>query len=90
MESVSKNTIFFLKMMGKSGLEKTFLKFLYVGDYFPLLHKTAKNNKFSSKNNYLPTWRDFKIDFSRPLFTIIFRQRIVFLGTDSVLSVKRM
>ena len=29
MESVSKNTIFGLKMIVKSGLEKMFLKFLY-------------------------------------------------------------
>ena len=29
MESVSKNTIFGLKMMVKSGLEKIFLKFLH-------------------------------------------------------------
>ena len=48
MESVSKNTIFGLKMMGKSGLEKIFLKFLYAGDYFPLLHKSAQNHKFST------------------------------------------
>ena len=34
MESVSKNTIFELKMMVKSGLEKIFLKFLHAGDYF--------------------------------------------------------
>ena len=33
MESVSKNTIFGLEMMVKSGLEKIFLKFLLVGDY---------------------------------------------------------
>ena len=78
MESVSKNTIFGLKMMVKSGLEKIFLKFLHAGDYFPLLHKSAQNHKFSNKNNYLPAWRDFKINFSRPLFTIIFRPKIVF------------
>ena len=52
MESVSKYTIFGLKMMVKSGLEKIFLKFLHVGDYFPLLHKTAQNHKFNNKNNY--------------------------------------
>ena len=34
MESISKNTIFGLKMMVKSGLEKIFLKFLHAGDYF--------------------------------------------------------
>ena len=42
MESVSKNTIFSLKMMVKSGLEKIFLKFLHAGDYFLLLCKIAK------------------------------------------------
>ena len=41
MESVSKNTIFGLKMMVKSDLEKIFLKILHAGDYFPLLHKSA-------------------------------------------------
>ena len=80
MESVSKNAIFGLKMIVKSGLEKIFLKFLYAGDYFPLLHKSAQNHKFSNKNN-LPAWRDFKINFSRPLFTIIFRPQIVFSDT---------
>jgi hypothetical protein len=34
---------------------------------------------------YLPTWRDFKINFSRTLFTII-----LFLVTDSILRVKPM
>ena len=82
MESVSKNTIFGLKML--------FLKFLYAGDYFPLLHKSDQNHKFSNKNNYLPAWRDFKINFSRPLFIIIFRPKIVFLDTHSILRVKTM
>ena len=90
MESVSKNMIFGLKMMVKSGLENFFLKFLHAGDYFPLLHKSAQNQKFSNKNNYLPAWRDFKINFSRPLFTIIFRPKMVFLDTDSILRVKPM
>ena len=72
MESVSKSTIFGLKMMVKSGLEKICLKFLHARDYFPLLHKSAQNHKFSNKNDYLPAWRDFKINFFRPLFTVIF------------------
>ena len=42
---------------------KIILKFLHAGDYFPLLQKSAQNHKFSSKNNYLPTRRDFKINF---------------------------
>ena len=53
MESVSKNTIFGLKMMVKSGLEKIFLKFLHAGDYFPILHSSAQNHKFSNENNFL-------------------------------------
>ena len=90
MESASKNTNFGLKMMVKSGLEKIFLKFLHAGDYFLLLHKSAQNHKFSNKNNYVPAWRDFKIIFSRPLFTIIFRPKFVFLDTDSNLRVNPM
>ena len=72
--------------MVKSGLEKIFLKFLHVGDYFPLLHKSAQNHKFSNKNNHLPAWRDFKINF----FTIIFRPKMGFLNTNSILRVKTM
>ena len=48
MESVSKTKIFGQKMMVKSGVGKIFLKFLHVGDYFPLLHKSAQNHKFSN------------------------------------------
>ena len=51
---------------------------------FPYFIKVPK---FSNKNNYLPAWRDFEINFSRPLFTIIFRPKIVFLDTDSILRV---
>ena len=56
-------TIFGLKLMVKSGLEKIFLKFLHAGDIFfqfILLHRIAQNYKFSNKNNHLPAWR--KID----------------------------
>ena len=88
MESVSKYTIFGLKM--KSGLEKIFLKFLHAGDYFSLLHKSVQNQKFSNNNNHLPAWKDFKIDFSRPLFIIIFRSKFLFLDTDSILRLKTM
>ena len=76
--------------MVKSGLEKIFLKFLHAGDYFPLLHKSAQSHKFSNKNNYPPAWRDFKINLSRPLFTITFWPKMVFLDTDSILRVKTM
>ena len=76
MESVSKNSIFGLKMMVKSGLDVVFFKFLHAGD---LLHKSVQNHKFSNKNNHLPAWRDFKINLSRPLFTVIFRPKMIFL-----------
>ena len=59
MESVSKNTIFGLKLMVKSGLEKIFLKFLHAGDYFPLLHKSAQNHKFSNNKKDV---KSFHID----------------------------
>ena len=85
MEPVSKNTIFGPKMIVKSGIEKIFLKFLH----FPYFI-SVQNHKFSNKNNHLPAWRDFKINFSRPLFTIIFRPKMVFLDTDSILRVKMM
>ena len=62
MESVSKNTMFGLKMMVKSGMEKIFLKFLHVGDNFSLLY-SVQNHKFRNKNNHHSAWRDFKIFF---------------------------
>jgi hypothetical protein len=84
MESVTKNIILGLKMTVKSGLEKIFLKFRHAGTYFSLIHQSAQNPKFSNKNNHLPAWRDYKINFSRPLFTIIFRPTMIFLVTDSI------
>ena len=77
-------------MIMKSGLEKMFLKFIHAGGYFPLLHRSAQNHKFSNKNNYLPAWRDFKRNFSTQLFTVILRPKMVFLDTDSILRVKPM
>ena len=91
MEYVSKIDIFGLKIMVKSGLEKIILKSLYSENYLPLLHKRedlAQNHKFSNKNNYLLAWRDFKIIFSRPLFTIFFMPKMVFFETDSIFRVK--
>ena len=73
--------LFGLKMMVKSGPEKIILKFLHAADYFPLLHKSDQSHKSSNKNNYLPAWRDFKI---------IFRPKMVFWGTDSILRVNPM
>ena len=67
--------------MVKSGLKNIFFKYFHAGDYFPLLHKSAQNHNFTNKNNYLPAWRNFKINFSGPLFTVI-------LVTDSILKAK--
>ena len=60
MESVPKNTIFRLKMIVKSGLEKNLFEIppYVTGDYFSFLHR-----KFSNKNNHLPAWKDFNINF---------------------------
>ena len=90
MARISEIIIFGLKMRVKSGLEKIFLKSVHAGDYFLLLHKSAQNHKFSNENNYLPAWRDFKLNFSRPLFTIIFRPKIVILDPDFNSRVKTM
>ena len=48
MEYVCKISIFGLKMMMKSGLEKIFLKFLHAGDYFLLLHKSSRMEGFQN------------------------------------------
>ena len=78
-------------MMVKSGLKNIFeippfgslfsLNIVYIG-----IHKSAPNPILSNKNNHLPTWTDFKINFSRPLFTIIFRAKMLILCTYSILS----
>ena len=73
-------------MMVKSVLEKIVLKFLHAGDTFPYFMKVPKITVI----NYLLTWRDFKMNFSRPLFTIIFRPIMIFLDTNSILRVKSM
>ena len=73
-------------MMVKNGVEKIFLTFLHAGDDSLLLHKSAQSHKFSNK--MLPTWRDYKINLSKPLFTRIFRPNMVFWDTDSILRVK--
>ena len=43
-----------------------------------------------SKGKYFPSWWDFKLNFSRPPFMIIFWPKMVFLDTDSILRVKPM
>ena len=55
---------------------------------FPYFINVPKITNSVKKN--LLAWKDFKIDFSRPLFTIIFRPKIVFLNTDSISRVKIM
>jgi hypothetical protein len=55
---------------------KNVLKLLHPGIYFHILHKIPKITNSVKKNNHFPSWRDFKIIFSRPLFTIIFRTKI--------------
>jgi hypothetical protein len=55
-----------------------------------VLRSFAQNHKFSKKNSHLPKWRDFKIKFSRPLFTIISRPKIAILDTESILRAKTM
>ena len=57
---------------------------------FPYFIKASKITNSVKKSNHLPAWREFKINFSRPLFTIIFRPEIIFLDTDSILRVKTM
>ena len=45
---------------------------------------------YEVRESSLPHGGISKIFFSRPLFTIIFRPKIVFLDTDSILRVKTM
>ena len=54
---------------------------------FPYFIKVPKITNSVIKITIL---RDFKINFSRPLFTIIFRPKMVLLNTDSILRVKMM
>ena len=69
-------------MVVKSGLEKESI--------FHYFKKSAQNPKFSNQNNHLSAWRDFKISFFGPLFTIIFSPKLMFLVTDSIFRLKTM
>ena len=60
MGTVIKNMIFSLKKMVKSGLDKR-------KGFCP----KSQISIIYTKNNHLPAWRNLKIDFSRPLFTIM-------------------
>ena len=87
-----------LKMMAKSGLEKIFLKISPCAGHFLIIkwiYFTERRSfdlkyKFSNKNDMVSTWSKLKNIFSRPLLTVIFRSKIVFLDTDSILRVKLM
>ena len=73
MEYVSKNTIFGLKMLVKSGLEKFILKSLHAGIFITEVVILGTFMKSLAS-----------------LFTIVFRPKMVFLDTDSILRVKPM
>jgi hypothetical protein len=45
---------------------------------------------FMKQGKIVSCMEEFQNDFSRPLFTIIFRPKIVFFDTDSILRVKMM
>jgi hypothetical protein len=70
-------------MMVKSGLEKIFLKFLYALD---ILRNFDKRYKFCNKHDMVSAWRNFKNIFSRPLFTIIFRPKMIKFHPYSILT----
>ena len=89
MEYAPEISIFGLKMMVESGLEKIFLKFLHAT--FSYFIKVPKITNSVIKITIFPQEGiDFKINFSRLLLTIIFRPKIVFLVTDSILRVNPM
>ena len=48
-------------------MQETILFYFIKGKVF------AKNHEFSDKINHFPAWRNFKINFPRPIFTIIFK-----------------
>ena len=83
MESESKNTIFGLKMIVKSGRKKIFLKFLNAGDYFFYF-------LLSKITNLVLEITIFSHGGISKLFAIIFRPKMVFLDSDSILRVKPM
>ena len=59
---------------------------MFSTEFVVFLH-SMKQNKLEEMAS---AWRNFKNIFTRPLFTIIFMKKIVFLGTDSILKVKTM
>ena len=75
-----------LRMMMKSGLGKLFLKFLHALTMSFLLLNFDQKYKFSSKNNTVSAWRNFKTIFHRPLFIIIFRPEMLKFPPYSILT----
>jgi hypothetical protein len=70
-------TTVFLSIMQEEFFKRTFLHII------ALIEKLGR-----TRSRVLPALRDFKMNFSRPLFTIILRPKIVFLVTDSILRAK--
>ena len=58
--------------------------------FFYFIKVPKITNSVMKITTYLPAWRDFKINYSRLFFTIIFGPNMVFLDTDSILRVKTM
>ena len=75
MESVYKNTFFGLKMMVKSGLEKTILKSFHVGRKSFSFLSSDFAHFYEVRKSSAPHEGISKI-FFRPLFTITFRPKI--------------
>jgi hypothetical protein len=63
---------------------------MVIGHFYYWICNFVENSSFLwSKMNYkkmVCTWRNFKIIFSRPLFTIIFRSKTLILCTYSISS----
>ena len=74
------------KMMMKSGLGKTFLKFLHALTMLFLLLNLYFLAKFSNKNDMESSWRNFKNIFPRTLFIIIFKPEMLKSHPYSILT----
>jgi hypothetical protein len=77
-------------MMVKSRLEKNILNSPHAKRWFFLYTKFVILGILWSKGKIVSDMKNFKIFFSWPLFTIILRLKIIFLGTNSILRVKTM
>jgi len=86
MEYVSRITTFGLKMMVKRGPKIFIQTFLHAGKYVSLFHKwNIKKMIFAHNYNLQKSLSSrmerFLINFFRPLFTTIFRPKMVILDT---------